>query len=101
MDGKLPEDHLTSVVLVQDGQYYTKSEAALRVSRRLGGLWPLLYAFILIPSVLRDPIYDWVANRRYQWFGKSDVCILPSPELQKRFLENGVHAADDTNVLDK
>ena len=65
---------------------YTRSTAALRIARRLRFPWPLLYAFILVPRPLRDMIYDFIARNRYQWFGKRDTCMMPSPELRARFL---------------
>lgn len=80
-----PSD-LSSVVLIEDGQLYTRSDAALRVARQLSGGWPLLYAFIVLPRALRDAVYDWIARNRYRWFGKRDSCMIPSPELRSRFL---------------
>lgn len=80
-----PSD-LSSVVLIEDGQLYARSDAALRVARQLSGGWPLLYAFIVLPRALRDAVYDWVARNRYRWFGKRDSCMMPSPELRNRFL---------------
>ncbi len=75
-----------SIILLEDGVCYGKSTAALRIARRLSALWPLLYAAILIPRFLRDPIYAWIARNRYRWFGKKDVCELPTPELKSRFI---------------
>lgn len=80
-----PSD-LSSVVLIEDGQLYARSDAALRVARQLSGGWPLLYAFIVLPRALRDAVYDWIARNRYRWFGKRDSCMMPSPELRSRFL---------------
>lgn len=77
---------LSSVVLVQDGQLYARSEAALRVARQLGGGWSLLYAFIFVPRPIRDAVYNWIARNRYRWFGKKDACMIPSPDLKARFL---------------
>lgn len=76
---------LGSIVLLEDGQHFTHSTAALRIARRLRGVWPL-YAFILMPKPLRDLMYTWVATNRYRWFGKADACRLPTPELKRRFL---------------
>lgn len=78
---------LDSVVLIEDGRIYTQSTAALRIARRLTGGWPLLYAFILMPSVLRDAVYNVIARRRYRWFGQSSECALPSPEHNDRFID--------------
>ncbi len=80
-----PADVLGSIVLLEGGQRFTHSTAALRVARRLRGVWPL-YAFILVPKPLRDLMYRWIARNRYRWFGKTDACRLPTPELAGRFL---------------
>ncbi len=83
----LPEDGFSTFVLVEGGGVYTRSTAALRVLRRLGGLWRLLYGLIIIPPVLRDALYDYIARNRYEWFGKKDECMVAGPDVRKRFLE--------------
>ena len=80
-------DELESMVLVQDGEVYRKSTAALRIARRLDGLWPALAIFLVVPRFLRDAVYDWIGRRRYRLFGKRDVCWTPQPELADRFLD--------------
>lgn len=75
-----------SVILYEDGKRYDKSTAALRIARRLSGLWPVLYMGIIVPRPIRDVVYRFIARNRYKWFGKSDACRLPSPELKARFL---------------
>lgn len=82
----LSAEYTGSIVLVEDGQCYRQSEAALRIARHLQGAWPLLYHFILLPRPLRDTLYDWIARNRYRWFGKRDSCRIPTPELRMRFL---------------
>jgi len=81
IDPEQPE----TFVLVENGHAYRKSDGALRVARRLGGLYALAYALVLIPSFVRDWFYDWFARRRYRWFGKRDQCMVPSPEVRERF----------------
>ncbi len=76
----------TSVVLVEDGRAYQRSTAALRIARRLRFPWPLFAAFVVVPRFVRDVVYDFVARHRYRWFGKKDVCMVPTPELRARFL---------------
>lgn len=78
--------HLDSVLLIENGQIYRRSTASLRIYRNLNRLWPLLYAFIVIPAPLRDAVYDWVGRNRYRWFGKKESCWIPGPNLQDRFL---------------
>jgi predicted DCC family thiol-disulfide oxidoreductase YuxK len=83
----LPSSDMNTVILVEGNNFYTKSTAALHVFKRLGGLWPLLYMFIIIPKPIRDIIYAWVARNRYTWFGKKDQCMIPTPGLKERFLD--------------
>lgn len=79
-------DALESLVVVEGGRGYRRSEAALRIARRLHGLWPLLYALVLVPRPLRDAAYRYVARRRYRWFGRRAACRVPTPDLERRFL---------------
>lgn len=83
---KLPLDALDTVVLIEYGKAYTYSTAPLRIARKLSGLWPILSIFLLVPSFIRHPIYRWIGRNRYRWFGEKDSCMMPSPELRKRFL---------------
>jgi predicted DCC family thiol-disulfide oxidoreductase YuxK len=77
---------LGSVVLVENGRAYQRSDAALRLARGLGGLWGLLSWAVVIPRPVRDAIYDLIARNRYRWFGKSQTCRMPTPGLTNRFL---------------
>lgn len=85
-DGGLEPGKLDTVVLIQNGQYYTESAAALRIARGLRSPWPLAYAFFLIPRPLRDALYRYVARNRYRWFGRDEQCLIPTPEIRRRFL---------------
>lgn len=83
---KIPSD-VDSLVLIENNKAFTRSSAALHIAKKLDGLWHLLFLFILVPAVIRNGVYDFVARNRYKWFGKKeDACALPSPELRKRFL---------------
>jgi predicted DCC family thiol-disulfide oxidoreductase YuxK len=75
-----------TVVLLEEGRVFTRSTAALRIARRLRFPWQLAYVFILIPRPVRDAIYDWIARHRYQWFGRREQCVVPTPELRQRFI---------------
>lgn len=77
---------IDSLVLIEDDKAYTRSTAALRIAKRLKGLWAALYIGIIIPKPLRDPLYDLFAKNRYRWFGKKDACMLPTKEERARFL---------------
>lgn len=76
-----------SIILIDGGRLYTQSSAALRIAKRLGGAWPLLYIGMMVPKFLRDAIYNFIAKNRYRWFGKKEACMIPTPELRSRFME--------------
>ena len=82
----LPQSDMQSFVFVEDGKAYTRSTASLKVCRYLRGLWPLCYAFIIVPKFIRNGIYDWIAKNRYKWFGIRRECMIPTPEIKARFL---------------
>jgi len=77
-----------SIVYIEDGKVYTKSTAALRIAKQLSGAWPACFSFILIPSPIRNTVYDLIAKNRYRWFGKRDSCMIPPPSIRKRFLHD-------------
>lgn len=83
----LPTGEISTVVLFENSQPYLRSEAGLRIARRLPGLWPLLYGLIVIPRPLRNRVYDWIARNRYRWFGKQESCLMPAPEWKARFID--------------
>jgi predicted DCC family thiol-disulfide oxidoreductase YuxK len=81
--GEIPQ----SLILLKENKIHTKSTAALLIAKELKGAWPLFTVFLLVPSSIRNFIYDWVAKNRYSWFGKNENCMIPTPELRQRFLE--------------
>ncbi len=83
----LPVDQFHSFILFEDGKIYTRSSGALRVAKKLKGLWPLLYGFIIIPPFLRNAVYNFIARNRYKWFGKKEECWIPTPELKALFID--------------
>lgn len=83
---EIPDD-VDSLVLIQDGKAYVKSDGAIRISHHLTGLWKLAYYLKSFPRPLRDAVYDTVARNRYKVFGKLDSCMLPPPHIRKRFLD--------------
>jgi predicted DCC family thiol-disulfide oxidoreductase YuxK len=78
---------MDSIILIDPGTaYYTKSDAALEIARDLKGYGFLPILFSWIPRSIRDAVYDLVARNRYRWFGRKEQCMIPSPELQVKFL---------------
>ena len=76
-----------SVVYLNNDTILTKSDAILQIVGELNGPWKILSVFKVIPKSWRDGIYDLIANARYRWFGKRDKCMLPSKDIDSRFLD--------------
>lgn len=79
-------DDVDSIILIENGQAYTHSSAALRIAKTLGGIWSLGYVGIIVPRRIRDWFYKWFARNRYRWFGKQEQCMLPTPSVGERFV---------------
>lgn len=77
---------IDSVILIENGNAYTHSTAALRIARHLGAPWSWLYIFRIVPVGIRDFFYKLFARYRYSFFGKKDVCMVPTMEVRERFL---------------
>ena len=75
-----------SIILIDGNKAYVKSTAALKVARHLGGAYPLLYSFMIVPNFIRNWVYDYIAKNRYKWYGKKESCMIPTPELKSKFL---------------
>jgi predicted DCC family thiol-disulfide oxidoreductase YuxK len=80
------EQKLDSIVLWHQGQFYYKSEAVIKICSLLGGIWNLATLAKIIPLVLRDAAYDFVARNRYKWFGQKETCRVPNTEEKAKFL---------------
>jgi len=76
----------TTIVLIENDIVYTKSTAALRITKHLNGLYPLLYSLLVVPPFIRNGVYDFIAKNRYKWFGKHEVCMIPSEEIRAKFI---------------
>jgi predicted DCC family thiol-disulfide oxidoreductase YuxK len=75
-----------SVLLIEDGRVYERSAAVLRIMRRLSGFRVLAFFYRLMPPKLRDVIYNFIARKRYRWFGRKNACMAPDPDISQRFL---------------
>jgi len=75
-----------SILLIENGEIFEKSRAALRISRNLDGAYRFIYFLKIIPRFITDSIYHIVARNRYKWFGKKEFCMMPSSQVKNRFL---------------
>ena len=67
--------------------YYYKSEATLEIAKSLGGIFKLATLFTIFPTSFNNYIYDYIAKNRYKWYGKKQSCMIPTKELQPKFLD--------------
>ncbi|WP_405293283.1 thiol-disulfide oxidoreductase DCC family protein [Algibacter sp. Ld11] len=64
-----------------------KSTAALKVGASLSFPEKLMAVFFIVPAFVRNWVYDFIAKNRYKWYGKKESCMIPTPELRRRFLD--------------
>lgn len=86
-DYRIDPEKTDSILLYEPGKGVSyKSTAAFRMASKLGFPTNLLLIFYIVPTFIRDWVYDLIAKNRYKWFGKKEQCMVPTPELQSRFL---------------
>lgn len=83
----IADKNIDSIVLYQPGiAYYYKSAAVIEISKSLQGFFNYGMLFRILPTFLRDTVYDYIAKNRYKWYGKQESCMIPTPELKSKFL---------------
>jgi predicted DCC family thiol-disulfide oxidoreductase YuxK len=83
----VPQDFSDAVIYLEKGTIYLGSTAALKIGQRLKFPWRILsQAGLLVPKIIRDWIYSQIGRHRYQWFGRQDICMVPTEALKPRFL---------------
>jgi predicted DCC family thiol-disulfide oxidoreductase YuxK len=80
-------EDLTTVVLIDKGKVYIKSDAILRTAKIMGFPWNLSQIFFIVPRFLRDYLYTKFAANRYKWFGKKETCRIPITKEKQRFIQ--------------
>ena len=83
----LPSNYNQAVIYIENGKIYLGSTAALKIGQNLMFPWSLLASVgFVVPKFIRDWVYNQIAQHRYQWFGKKDLCMFPTESLRARFL---------------
>ncbi len=77
---------VNTLVYIKGEKYFLKSTAVLYISKDLGGIWIMFFAFIIFPKFIRDFFYNLIANSRYRILGKRETCMIPDPEICNKFL---------------
>ena len=82
----LPTEQHDSVIFIENGQAFLKSDAVIHMWKHLQFPWPLLTVARFCPAFIRDAIYLTIARNRYRWFGKRETCMMPDEKLAKHFI---------------
>lgn len=86
----LPEkrrENVDTICFWNGERLFVRTRALLEILKTIGGFWIVFYPLVLMPDSWRDVVYNWVAARRYQWFGKRETCRMPEPEERELFLD--------------
>jgi predicted DCC family thiol-disulfide oxidoreductase YuxK len=78
---------LSSAILIEANSIYTESDAVLQILARLSAPWSWIALLRIIPRPARDACYRFIVRHRYQWFGRTEVCQIPSADVRSRFVE--------------
>lgn len=78
---------LSTVIYIENGKYYTRSTAILRIIKKMRGFWQLGYALIIIPPFIRNFFYMLISTTRHKIFGKTTICKIPPAEMRERFID--------------
>jgi predicted DCC family thiol-disulfide oxidoreductase YuxK len=79
--------HIDSIILYEPGvAYYYKSSAVAEIAKGLSGIFTWFTLFQILPTGVRDFIYDIIAKNRYNWYGKKQECLVPNEEVVSKFL---------------
>ena len=80
------KNEMDSIIYIENDTIYKGSTAALKIGTKLNWKYKWLYIGYLLPIKIRDSIYYWIAKNRYKWFGKREVCFIPSTKEKSKFL---------------
>lgn len=90
---------VNTIVLIEHGKAYAKSDAALRIARCLSGPMRLWWLARFVPRPIRDLVYDWMGRNRYRWFGRREECMVPGQGVRERFLDADEATASESATL--
>ncbi len=96
----LPLQQFDTMAVVRDRHYWVRSDAIFEVVALLPPAWRPVKLLRYIPRILRDWTYDRIALNRYRLFGKHDICLLPNPDHEQRFLKEPTSEANAVEPID-
>ena len=83
---KINVNYNESLVFFEEERFSVSSTAALKIFSYMDGWERHLRILSVVPRPFRDALYHFIAKNRYKWFGRSDRCMVPTPEISERFL---------------
>jgi predicted DCC family thiol-disulfide oxidoreductase YuxK len=91
-------DDVDSIILIEGAKAYLHSTAGLKIAKELGLPWSLGYAAFILPEAFRDGCYKLFAKYRYKLFGRKDLCMMPTPDLRERFIDDAAATVADAHA---
>lgn len=89
---KIKIKEFDSVILIDGNKIKWKSSAALEIIINLNKILALCKVFYIIPKIIRDIIYDWIAKNRYSIFGKVESCSIIKSKVNSEILKKKIIA---------
>ena len=83
----IDQDDPETNAAVMSGRAYFKSDSTLAVLIDLPG-WRWTRIAYVLPKRVRDFFYDRIARNRYRLFGRRDACLVPTPDVMRRFISD-------------
>ena len=83
---RLPVQNFESFYLVENTIILHKSAGFLGMMQYLRWPWPWLALLSVLPVRMLDRLYDLVAQNRYHWFGRRELCVVTDQAKAERFL---------------
>ena len=87
-DYPINHKQLSTIVLIQNRQLFTKSTAVLQITKQLNGIYPLLYLFIIVPKQIRDYVYEFIAQRRHLLIKNKTQCEIPTNSILNKYISD-------------
>jgi predicted DCC family thiol-disulfide oxidoreductase YuxK len=78
---------LNSVVLVDSEEIFLKSDAVIAIAKRLGAPWKYFGIAELVPKILRDSVYQWIAENRHRFSSQNEICEPIDNDNRAKFLD--------------
>lgn len=87
LNKRMIDFRIDAIIFVKSDKIYIKSSAIIRIIGELGYPWKFGLILFIVPTFLRNIVYDWIARKRYLWFGKKEICYISNTAYKDRFYD--------------